>query len=564
MDNTKRKLTSIESSEENSKKSRNQLVNSIENLSNDLFYEICDYLEGLDFCIAFSNLNSRFQQLITCSRNRYKIIIDYSTTKEFFWNYLKEIKHQIYSISFQSPTSFINEFFSTDYSFNNLQSIFTGDIEKDQLISLLIRLHDLPCLYLLNIKSTDSFENLNEIYQLIFSLPKLKSIKLDLYRNRYSISIPMSNNQQLSPIIYLHVAHLFTFDELSSLISYTPSLRHLNLEHLNHNNSDIEDILPMKLNELIHLSIFSSNLDFNKFQLFIEQIHSKLQILHVKFSKRDIHFLHADRWQKLLLENFPQLEKFSLHYHELGYSNNDPIYHGKLNQFVSPFWIQRNLIFDIEICKYDIYYFVRPFKKRWYEYSIEHSKLAQFTIKYVYSNERPDILLNQIKSVLNITQIYHLNIEQQISTDRLMQIIRLLPDLISLKINTLSFHEAISRFGNQESVTISAFEHARNIKYVYLEKIFIIENISFLMSFCPRMEYLNVEYIQNMNMQSFLRKILNKINQNHHEYLHVLCIHTITADDQMIKQLKQMIDDEKLLLDYTIHRQLYNIYLKWK
>ncbi|CAF4455589.1 unnamed protein product, partial [Adineta steineri] len=86
-------------------------------------------------------------------------------------------------------------------------------------------------LYLLNIKSGDSFEDLNEIYQLIFSLPKLKSNKLSLYGDEHTISIPISNNQQLSPITNLQIAHSYTFDELSALLSYTPSLRHLNLSH---------------------------------------------------------------------------------------------------------------------------------------------------------------------------------------------------------------------------------------------------------------------------------------------------------------------------------------------
>jgi len=78
------------------------------------------------------------------------------------------------------------------------------------------------------------------------------------------------------------------------------------------------------------------------------------------------------------------------------------------------------------------------------------------------------------------------------------------------------------------------------------------------------MEYLNVECIKDMNIELFIRNILNVINNNHYEYLRLLCIYITTADDQMIKRLKKMIDDEKLLLDYTIHRELYNIYLKWK
>jgi len=95
--------------------------------------------------IAFSNLNHRFQQLITSSsRIRYEINEinrNFSTTKELFFNQSKEIKHQIYSLYFQLLKESMNEFlplFIIDcYSYTNLQSIVIEDIEKDQLISLL-------------------------------------------------------------------------------------------------------------------------------------------------------------------------------------------------------------------------------------------------------------------------------------------------------------------------------------------------------------------------------------------------------------------------------------------
>ncbi|CAF4073921.1 unnamed protein product, partial [Rotaria sp. Silwood1] len=185
---------------------------------------------------------------------------------------------------------------------------------------------------------------------------------------------------------------------------------------------------------------------------------------------------------------------------------------------------------------------------RWYKYinsSIEHSKSTQLTIKYVYSGEPPDILLNQVKHVLNLTQIYHLNIEQEISINRLMQIIHLLPDLITLKINSLSFYRSIT-FTNQVFPTTSSIEHAKKIKYVYLEKTHKIQDIYFLMTFCPQMEYLNVECIKNKNIELFLRNILHVINNNRYEYLRLLCIYITKADDQMIKRLNKMIGDEKL------------------
>jgi hypothetical protein len=192
------------------------------------------------------------------------------------------------------------------------------------------------------------------------------------------------------------------------------------------------------------------------------------------------------------------------------------------------------------------------FRKRWYKdriSSIEHSKSTQLTIKYVYSSEPADILLNQMKRLLNLTQIYHLNIQQQISFQRLTHIIHLLPDLISLNIYSLSFYRS-TQFLNEEYPTTCASEHAKNIRYVCLDKTRTIQDIYFLMSFCPQMEYLNVECIIKMNIQTFLKDILNEINHKHYEYLRLLCIYIRTADDQMIKQLNKMIHDEKLLLDF--------------
>jgi hypothetical protein len=119
----------------------------------------------------------------------------------------------------------------------------------------------------------------------------------------------------------------------------------------------------MNLNHLNHLSIFTNNFNFDEIQFFIEQFNARLKILDVIiFSNRDLTYLYADYWQKFISLNFPQLEKFSLRYRESGYGDNYPIYHGGINQFISPFWIQRNLIFDIEISEYNIDYYVRSSK----------------------------------------------------------------------------------------------------------------------------------------------------------------------------------------------------------
>ena len=148
------------------------------------------------------------------------------------------------------------------------------------------------------------------------------------------MNVHTSNNNQLSSIEYLDIAHWYTFDELYALLSYTPRLRCLNLSYSNKDYSDIEDMLPIHFNHLIRLSVFTNYLNFDQFQLFIEKIHSKLKVLRVTFSTRDVNFLDACRWQKFLSENFPQLEKFSFDYRESGYGDQYSIYDGELNQFI--------------------------------------------------------------------------------------------------------------------------------------------------------------------------------------------------------------------------------------
>jgi hypothetical protein len=385
MDHMKRKLSFNQLSEENTKKLRSKIIrlvtykrfflffyynigelldqliiSSIENLSNELFYEIFEYLDGIDIYQAFSNLNYRFQQLLTSSSILFKIDLDHITSKEIFMVNYKQIKHQIYSIYFQLPVS-INQLltsFTIDSSFTHLQSLVIEDIQPDKLISFLINLNSLPQLFSLNIKIIHIIEDLNNIYRLIFALPTLKYNKLYLYGNECSISIPMATEKQFSSIEYLHIAHWYTFDELSALISYTPQLCRLDLSDENRDDSTIETMLPITLTNLTYISMYTNYINFDEFEIFIKNIYSKLKVLYVTFLYQDITFLHAYRWEQLILRYLSQLEKFSLKYYEYKY----PIYSGEQNQFISSFWIERKLIFKVEINEDGILYLVSPYR----------------------------------------------------------------------------------------------------------------------------------------------------------------------------------------------------------
>jgi len=102
---------------------------------------------------------------------------------------------------------------------------------------------------------------------------------------------------------------------------------------------------------------------FNELRTFSTKIPSNLKILSVNCSKNII-FLDAHRWEQIILNSYPQLEKFYFTYSD---RNTDQIYSGSINPFSSSFWIQRKWVFKVQIEGTEVRYLVYPhryFQKR--------------------------------------------------------------------------------------------------------------------------------------------------------------------------------------------------------
>ncbi|CAF3254185.1 unnamed protein product, partial [Rotaria sp. Silwood2] len=225
----------------------------LENLSNELFNEILDYLDGCDIYNAFSNLNYRFQQFLNSSCILFKIQFHFTSDELFITNY-KQMrflnKHQLLSLNLSSKLH-VDSFFSSiiiDSSFDRLESIILQGIKRDTLAVFLKQLICLPRLFTLNIKSSDTSKDLCDVYQSIFVLPVLKYLQLDSYEWYSLVSLPIAiNNQQLSKIKRFIIEHSTTFNELAALLSYTSELTHLKFFHLSENDLNVRIILPITL-----------------------------------------------------------------------------------------------------------------------------------------------------------------------------------------------------------------------------------------------------------------------------------------------------------------------------
>jgi hypothetical protein len=275
----------------------------IENFSDDVFYEIFDYLDCCKIYDAFSNLNHRFEQLLHSSPLLYRLKFSCLRSEETFVNNYKPFflchRRQIFSIKLSSryQDDYFLSWFIFDSSLNCLESISIDvhDFKNDTFISLLVNFASLPRLFALAIKCyTD--KNLNDIYRLIFALPTLKYNKLNLYGQQQPISLPIATNQQFSTIESLSVHRSCNFNELESLISYTPRLRYLSLYISEENHPSIRTMLPMTLSNLtcLDMHLFGS---FDEAEIFIRKINAKLKILSIKQAFDDIAFLDAHRWE---------------------------------------------------------------------------------------------------------------------------------------------------------------------------------------------------------------------------------------------------------------------------
>ena len=374
MNQIKRQRSFIQSVDYETKKLRSELNilpsqprNCLENFSNELFYEIFDYLDGYDAYNAFSNLNNRFQNMITCSSIPIKINLcckSISKLEHRCRHFIIPNKHRLLSLHLKDD-SVINEFFKyciIDSTFNRLESIILAGLTDRQLLCTLFYLNSLPRLLSLTINmEEDYYYNLGDIYRLIFSLSTLRYNKLSLLTcEELEIVLPNIINTKVCFIRYLVVDYFCTVNQLTSLLRHTPHLCHLTCEGLIEFDTNIEKDLSLTLPQLTYFSVGECQLEFNEFELFIKKISSQLQILSINISWNTT-YLDANQWERLIKKHIPHLNKFHFHYDQ--YIDEtfsvDPGYHF-INQFTSPFWIEKKWFCELKIAREDIMFFVRP------------------------------------------------------------------------------------------------------------------------------------------------------------------------------------------------------------
>jgi hypothetical protein len=124
---------------------------------------------------------------------------------------------------------------------------------------------------------------------------------------------------------------------------------------------------------------------FGRFEVLITKVSSQLQVLTLSTFDHSS-YLDANLWEQLISLHMPHLQKFHFQHRESSDNKYQvTLHHPLINQFTSPFWTDRQWIFEITINGLDFLYSIQPyryleesytltrdffifFRKRWFEF----------------------------------------------------------------------------------------------------------------------------------------------------------------------------------------------------
>ena len=353
-------------------------ITILENLSNELIYDILEYLQLYDAFECFYDLNERFQHLLLNSNLPLHIDIP-SISKSNFYRYLSHLilPHVDRIRSLQICIPFVDEIYSClspiISNMNRLKRLVIDHIESKFIEEILDHLPSLPLLSSLTIKSMDNDRISTDIYRKIFRLPALRYCQIRIKTKKYLRRLPMATNA-FSPIEYLAINNDVLSSELRILLSYVPQLRRLSLSYLCGRPINLLHRNPLVLNHLTDVYLNLHSIHFHEFELLVSCFLRQVQILRFTSvstynSAPEMEYLNANRWQQLIVTYMPNLRIFDFQHQQHLYRPlvDRQSYQIEINKFKSSFWTEHHWFFDSQYYKttlfnYAIFYSTNPYR----------------------------------------------------------------------------------------------------------------------------------------------------------------------------------------------------------
>ncbi|CAF3918340.1 unnamed protein product [Rotaria sp. Silwood1] len=359
----------------NNKKKTKLLITTIkscfENLANEIFYEIFEYLDYNDIYHGFFYLNNRFQNLLINLNIPFQINLS-TISKLHFDLYNKNIfqpnKHRINILHLSNP--FIIELIFSPprliCDFIHIEKLIFEHINSKYLDKILKHLIHLPKLHTLILSPIDYILNPTIIFIQIFRLKKLKYCKLT-YRikdNKNVLPIDFDQYEQ-SSIEYLIINSPFRYESFQKLFIYLPKLRYLSINYLLGSNHSQIDFYPIELKDLKYVSFNLHSIHFHQFEELIKKFFHHIKVLRIS-TFNDSSYSHAKQWEELISSSMPNLQIFDM--------NNSYtsamlrfLYLCLSGHFRSKFWKEKQWFFDHQYDCHEssnngIFYLTNPYR----------------------------------------------------------------------------------------------------------------------------------------------------------------------------------------------------------
>ncbi|CAF4163292.1 unnamed protein product, partial [Rotaria sordida] len=570
----------------------------LEDLANEILYEIFKYLDVYDIYKGFYNLNSRFQNLAINSNVLTKInisTISKSNFEDYYHNILIPNQSQINFLRLSNPFV-VKIIFSEPHlilNFIRLETIILDNVQDKNFNKFFDYLICLTTLHAITISFLEHISSLDIIFSQIFRLSTLKYCKIE-YQQLLFIDF---TNYDSSPIEYLIINGHFSFSAFHNLLCCLPKLQHLSINYLvNYDHYRKRNQLSsIQLKYLKHVSLILEEVHFDEFEKIIKEFFYHIQILRLTIAW-DGTYLDAKRWQQLILFYMSYLRIFDIN-HQGSVNNNNLTYHDIINQFNSSFWNEKKWFFTYYYeskhhCNFETFYSIVPYRRKDYMYyteideklglhhqrenfkSVKHlyiagkikpncrnyfSNVNQLTIGYNVEMLDDDSFITNLKCMIPLKQLTKLVINlRRFPFEEIIKLLCLTPNLHTLRFCAYSLQEIDSYFTNN-NILLQDILKKNKIENLVLTGKCSLNQIRFIVCVFSKLKYLKIG-IDSTEISSIIQYLLSKTHDQA-QHLFYLCISNIR--EVCLKETKDLIKLENLLDNYSIEFINEDLYLWW-
>ena len=227
-------------------------------------------------------------------------------------------------------------------SFSSLRCLSVQQFLAENLPVLLRELCALPHLASLSVDCLTHFEDENSIYRAIFLLRKLTYCKLAYPVGGERVPLPFATNPS-SILERLIINGKCRLEQVTAILSHTPSLRYLSCDHLYGSSPDEMQVPPLPVS-LTSFRLTLCDAPFDDFQWFLSKIGRRLEKLRMgELSDRP--YFQAQLWETLIRQSLPCLSLIDLR-SVFPIHDYTSLYVYFVDGFLSSFWTEHGWYFD--------------------------------------------------------------------------------------------------------------------------------------------------------------------------------------------------------------------------